>query len=189
MVGHPNNPACGAVLGDSPLQPPTFLDTSASAECLELDFDFGAFPNRYQHQGRTTVSVLQKSGVATVAVGEGRIHVGATPDLLLALDQRSGGVEWASTSDLDLFAYQPVTLANGVVYGINDSGVLFGIDAASGARLLTRQLSADGGFVQCLGVGAGVAVAHNTVFAPCDAGGPNDLAGLPGSPGGLVAYR
>jgi hypothetical protein len=54
---------------------------------------------------------------------------------------------------------------------------------------LDRFIAGDGGFSQCLGVGAGVAIARGTVFAPCDAGGLTDAAGLPSPPGGLVAYR
>lgn len=40
-----------------------------------------------------------------------------------------------------------------------------------------------------LGAGAGVAIARNTAFVPCDAGGLHDIAGLPGTAGGVVAYR
>jgi hypothetical protein len=50
-------------------------------------------------------------------------------------------------------------------------------------------IALDGGFDHCLGVGAGASVARHTLYVPCDAGGPNDLAGLPGPAGGLVAYR
>ena len=213
VVGYPNNPICGD--GALPLDPPTFFDTSASAECLEFDLDFGASPNLYDVGGVTKVGALQKSGLyhsvdaasmaadwrffvgpggpamhsATAAVGDGRVHVGATPDLLFGLDTGTGALRWAATSGLDLFAYQPLTLAGGTLYGIEDSGGLFAIDAATGRTLATRRIATDGGFAQCLGVGAGVAVAGDTLFVPCDAGGPNDLAGLPGTAGGLVAYR
>jgi hypothetical protein len=125
---------------------------------------------------------------ATAAVGTEDVYVGATPNVVYGLERDRGTMRWVSATGLDLFAYQPVTLANGVLYGINDAGFFVGIDAASGAPLLHRPIAVDGGFQQCLGVGAGVAVARNLVFVPCDAGGPNDLAGLPGSAGGLVAY-
>jgi outer membrane protein assembly factor BamB len=216
LVGYPNNPLCGlGGLGED-LALPTFFDTSASVECLELDLDFGASPNLYRSaDGRLRVSALQKSGVlhsvdavrmqaawtafvgpggpamhsATASVADGRIHVGATPNLLFGFDQETGGLGWLSTSGVDAFAYQPVTTANGVLYGINDLGLLLAFDAATGSPLANRLLAADGGFDQCLGVGAGVAVAGGTVFAPCDAGGLSDLAGLPSPAGGLVAYR
>ena len=215
LIGEERNPACG--LGSTTgIDPPTFFDTSSSPTCLELDLDFGASPNLYEAaSGQQKVGALQKSGIyhsvdtasmaadwrffvgsggaamnsATAAVDEDAVYVGATPNLVLGLAQERGEVRWASTTDVDLFAYQPLTLANGVLYAINDFGDLVALDAASGLPLHRRAIAVDGGFDQCLGVGAGVAVARHTVFAPCDAGGPSDLAGLPGSPGGIVAYR
>jgi hypothetical protein len=72
---------------------------------------------------------------------------------------------------------------------LDNVGSLLAYDAITGLPLVARSIALDGKLSQCLGVGAGVAVARNTVFAPCDAGGLSDLAGLPASPGGLVAYR
>lgn len=211
-----DNPVCGVLEATVGVQPPTFFDTSAAPECLELDLDFGGSPNLFTDaSGRRIVSALQKSGVfhavestsmrpawtffvgpggpamhgATAAVGAERLHVGATPDLLFALDRDDGALDWTATTGADLFAYQPPTLANGVLYQINDLGQLVGFDAANGTTILQRSIAVDGGFAQCLGVGAGVAVARGTVFVPCDAGGPVDLAGLPSTPAGLVAYR
>jgi outer membrane protein assembly factor BamB len=126
---------------------------------------------------------------ATAAVGDGDVYVGATPNLVYGLRRDTGRLRWISTTGLDLFAYQPLTLADGVLYGINDVGFLVGLDAASGLPRLHRLLSADGRFTNCLGVGAGVAVARGTVYAPCDAGGLADLAAVPGPAGGVVAYR
>lgn len=214
-IGYPNNPVCGSSVGGNELALPTFFDTSASPECLELDFDFGASPNLYSSAGRSRVGALQKSGLyhsidttsmlgdwkffvgpggpamdsATAAVADGRVFVGATPNLVYDLDQRTGTSGWVSTTGSDLFAYQPITSANGVLYTINDAGFFVALRAATGATLRTSAIAAEGGFPQCLGVGAGVAVAQHTVFVPCDAGGPVDLAGLPSTPGGLVAYR
>ncbi|HJR25568.1 MAG TPA: PQQ-binding-like beta-propeller repeat protein [Acidimicrobiales bacterium] len=220
-IGYPHNPLCGALddglrsLG-ADVDLPTFLDTSASVECLELDFDFGASPNLTSDAaGRARIGALQKSGVyhsvdaasmtaawtffvgpggafmdaGTPAVGGRDVYVGATPNLVYGLQKDTGRVRRLATTGIDVFAYQPLTLANGVLYAVNDAGFLVGIDASSGAPLLHRLLAADGGFAHCLGVGAGVAVARNTVYAPCDAGGLVDLAGLPSPPGGLVAYR
>ncbi len=213
-IGESHNPACGA-FGGTGVHPPTFVDTSASVECLEMDFDFGGSPNLYSDEsGRLRVGALQKSGIyhsvdaaqmtgawnfvvgpggaamdgATAAVGSHDIYVGATPNLVFGLGRANGQLRWVSASFEDLFAYQPLSLANGVLYTINDAGFLVAIDAASGVPLLHRQIATDGDFEQCLGVGAGVAIARNLVFAPCDAGGLHDLAGLPSPSGGLVAY-
>jgi len=216
LIGYPRNPLCGLAPGGSSIELPTFLDTSASVECLELDLDFGASPNLYRDSvGRLRVSALQKSGVfhsidaesmsrawtvyvgpggaamdsVTAALADGKIYAGATPNLVLELDQHGGAVGWISTTGVDVFAYQPLTVANGVVYAVNDLGSLVALDGASGRTLLERDIARDGGFTQCLGVGAGVAVARGTVYAPCDAGGLADLLALPSPPGGLVAYR
>ena len=216
IIGYPNNPLCGTLADGIGVDLPTFFDTSASPECLELDVDFGASPNLYvDRTGRLRVGALQKSGIyhsvdtarmepvwrffvgpggpamdsGTTAVGDGELYVGATPNVVFGLGGDTGQLRWLSTTGLDVFAYQPVTLANGVLYAINDTGFLVGIDAASGAPLLHRSIAADGGLASCLGVGAGVAVARNLVYVPCDAGALNDLAGLPGPAGGLVAYR
>ena len=215
VVGYPNNPLCGQVAGGPALDLPTFFDTSASVECLELDLDFGASPMLHRVEGKVRVSALQKAGVfhsvdtasmtaawrffvgpggpfqdsGTAALIGSRVAVGATPNLLIGLNAGRGSLDWVSATGLDVFAYQPLTSANGVVYAIDDSGSLLAYDALSGTPLIARSIAQDGGFSQCLGVGAGVAVARNTVFAPCDAGGPADLAGLPADPGGLVAYR
>ena len=216
FVGYPNNPLCGAP-GSVELDPPTFFDTSASVECLELDFDFGGSPNLYHGPEGLRVGALQKVGLyhsvdatnmkgawrflvgpggafmdgATAAVGPAGIYIGATPNLVYSVNGDTGQADWATPANtgLDLFAYQPITVAADTLYTINDSGFLVAMDAASGAPLAHRSIAVDGRFQQCLGVGAGVAVARHTVYVPCDAGGPNDLAALPGSPGGLVAYR
>jgi len=126
---------------------------------------------------------------ATAAVDGERVLVGATPNLLFGLGRDAGDLRWAGTTDADVFAYQPLTVANGVLYAINDTGSLLAFDAATGLPLLRRTIALDGGFQQCLGAGAGVAVARHTVFAPCDAGGTVDLLGVQAAPGGLVAYR
>lgn len=215
-IGGDKNPACRFASDAVGIDPPTFFDTSASPTCLELDLDFGASPNLYEDgSGRLRVGALQKSGLyhsvdaatmdaawkfrvgpggafmdgATAAVDAHRVLVAATPNLLYGLGRDAGDLDWVGTTDADLFSYQPVTVANGVVYAINDLGLMLGFDASSGRPLLRRSIAADGEFDQCLGVGAGIAVARHTVFVPCDAGGLHDLAGLPSPAGGLVAYR
>lgn len=126
---------------------------------------------------------------ATAAIGDSNIYVGATPNTLFALGRESGTPAWASSTGVDVFAYQPLTLANSVLYTINDPGFFMAFDASSGASLLNRLISEDAGVDLCTGVGAGVAVARNTVYVPCDAGGRADAAGGEGDPGALVAYQ
>lgn len=213
-----DNPVC-QTFGDggSVVDPPTFFDSSASPACAELDFDFGGSPNLFRSAaGDLMVGAMQKSGLfhtvntasmkaawtmsfgpgsafsdgSTAAVDDNHIYVSVTPNALFSLAQDTPTLDWASTTAADVFDYQPVTLAGGVLYTISDLGLLLAYDAASGAPLLARAISQDAGVDQCLGVGAGVAVARNTVYVPCDAGGPHDLIGLDQfNPAALVAYR
>lgn len=217
IIGYPNNPVCGASGEMLSVDPPTFVDTSASAECLELDFDFGASPNLFVdgRDGRLKVAALQKSGVvhvayadtmagdwrrfvgtagpfmngATSAVDRSHLYVPATPNLVFKLHRDTGDVAWVSSTELGMFSYGPIAHANGVTYAVNDAGFLVASDAATGAVLSRSLIAAAGQAGECLGVGSGVAVARNTVYAPCNGGGASDLAGLPGDPGGIVAYR
>ena len=124
----------------------------------------------------------------TAAVGDGRVHVGATPDMVFGLHQDSGRLGWLGTTGPDALAYQPLTLAGGLLYGINDLGFVIGLDARNGRPRFHRSIALDGGFTSCLGVGAGIAVARDLLYVPCDGGALPDLAALPAPPGGLVAY-
>jgi outer membrane protein assembly factor BamB len=212
--GYEGNPICddsdGELLPYIPL--PTF-DNSQATECLELDLDFGASPNLFRdRQGRLSIAAMQKAGVlhgiradtmegawrwtlappsqstsgATGAVSGGIVFAKSTPNAIFSFDGSDGTPRWASTTGTDIFAYQPLTYANGVLYGLNNFGVLTAFDAETGRVLLHRPVGLDVGGKWCGGAGSGVAVARNTVFAPCDAG----MGGLPGAgPGALVAYR
>ena len=75
---------------------------------------------------------------ATAAIDGGRVFVGATPNLLYGLGGHAGDRRWVGSTDLDLFAYQPVTVANGVLYAITDAGYLIGVDSSNGFPLLRR---------------------------------------------------
>lgn len=216
VIGYPNNPACGTTGELVQEDPSTFFDTSASTDCLELDYDFGASPNLYRDaSGRLKVSALQKSGVfhavdvermtadwrfyvgpggpamdaGTSAVGANHLFVPATPNLVFSLEREGGALSWVSTMEMSLFPYGPVTHANGVLYSVNDVGFLIAIDASTGLVLSRSLISASGQAGQCFGIGSGVAVARNTVYAPCNGGAWSDLAQLPSDPGGIVAYR
>ena len=118
---------------------------------------------------------FQDSG--TAALTGNRIAVGATPNLLFGLGAATGGLDWASQTGADAFAYQPLTAANGVLYAINDVGSLLAYDASTGVPLADRSIALDGGHTQCTGAGAGVAVARGTVFAQYNACGLTDVAG------------
>jgi hypothetical protein len=168
VPGFGDSPLCSGTGVTSPVGLPTFFDRSASPECLELDLDFGASPQLH---------------TATGAVGERGLHVGGTPNLLFEVGRADGAVTWASTTGVEAFACQPLTAANGVLSTLTDLGYLVAADAATGALVLHRAVAPDVGRDArgCLGAGAGVVVARGTVYVPCDGGGLDDIAGLPGS--------
>lgn len=187
-------------------------DRSQSTDCLELDLDFGSSPIIYTDgRGRRLVAELQKSGVlhavdtrgmeavwtkvlsgpdeaghgATGASDGTDLYVSVSPNLLWSFERTAGSARWTTPTGASAMSYQPVTAANGVIYGITDVGALVAVDAGSGSMLVQRPISIDAGLRSCLGTGAGVAVARNTVYAPCDAAAITSV----GSPGAIVAYR
>jgi outer membrane protein assembly factor BamB len=200
--GDPRLQTLQGILGDSPT-------------CGQLDLDFGAAPNLFQSGGRLIVGDLQKSGVYhavyaddmqgawTKAIGSschvcngastaldparGTIYADASPgSVLKAFPTDGGDVAW-STPAADIFHYPPVSIADGVVYTIdNGSRFLDVFDAASGALLNIRPFNQDGApEAATIVTSAGVAIARNTVFVPA---GSHMLAYRPTpgtSPGGL----
>lgn len=171
------------------------------------DVDFGASPNLFvAGNGRVIVGDLQKSGEyhaidaetmklswtrgiapaaaggnsATAAVDDGTVYVTPNGGRLWALNASTGAVRWKGKYPENIGHYQPVTVANGVVYTINHVGKLLAFHQQSGRLLLKKMISGTTG--DCVwSAGGGVAVARGFVYAACDKGGDG---------GGIVAaYR
>ncbi len=193
-----DQPAC-EMFGDGR----TGTSPSSSLTCLELDVDFGASVNLFSDDsGRTIVGALQKSGVyhavdastmgrawrlpvsppspqgnaSTSAVDANGLYVTANPNSVLSVDRTSGLPQWASGSATDAIRYQPMSVANGVVYTVSTTGTLTAFDASTGVTLWATSMAADIG-APCTTQGSGVAVARNTIYAQCD------------TPGVVIAYR
>jgi outer membrane protein assembly factor BamB len=82
-----------------------------------------------------------------------------------------GGIPvWATYQVADAARYQPVTVANGVVYTVTNAGVLLGLDSGTGVPVLARPISNDVDGEQCVTLATGVAVARNTVYTQCEGG-------------------
>jgi hypothetical protein len=170
---------------------PSFGDFST---CLQLDLDFGAAPNLFPGtDGTLLVGELQKSGVyhaARAADMRGEwmrlldvsclicngaasawdavrrsLYVNLSPTDLLAKVSSAGDLNWYRP-DVDGLDFEAVSLANGVVYLVDQLGTLLAWDAQDGALLLVHSTLLDGGH-NTLGVNsAGVAIARNTVYVP-----------------------
>lgn len=182
----------------------TGTSPSSSLTCLELDLDFGASVNLFENsEGRTVVGALQKSGVyhavyadsmerawrlpmsppspqgnaSTAAVDANGVYATANPNLVASLGLDDGIPQWQSASIYDAIRYQPISVANGVVYTVSTSGMLMAFDAETGVPLVHRSMAADAGEATCSTQGSGVAIARNTIYAQCD------------SPGVVIAYK
>ncbi|MFY9587425.1 MAG: PQQ-binding-like beta-propeller repeat protein, partial [Actinomycetota bacterium] len=192
-----------------------------SLGCFMLDLDFGGSPNLFRNaDGRLQIGDLQKSGVYHVANADdmtaawqaivglpcvscngassayddnGIYTVGTPPGQLVGLDRTGGQApyQWV-TPMLDIVHYQSVSVANGVVYVMDNLGNLLAADAATGVPLVKRPLSLDvGASASDAGGSAGVSIARNTVYAASSefvvaykigGGGGGGGGGLPGLP-------
>jgi outer membrane protein assembly factor BamB len=194
-----------------------------SSLCGQKDSDFGASPNLFTNSaGRTIVGGLQRTpegiyhaldadtmqplwtvkgrggSAATTAYDDSSIYVNTNGSHIYALDKDTGALRWDTDHGESGAHYQPLTVANGVVYTVNSEGSLLALDASTGAQLLKTKLATPA--ATCQGTaGAGVIVARNTVYATCDTtAGADALAGLPipttglvtgPQPGAVFAYR
>jgi polyvinyl alcohol dehydrogenase (cytochrome) len=173
---------------------------NATGNVLEgPDHDFGASPNLFRGpDGRPLVGEGQKSGtywaldrhtmkpVWSAVTGPGTIVggiIGSTatdgeriygPDTpggeIWSLD-RGGGYKWFS-ADGGPARFNPVAVANGVVYTSDMSGALTARDAATGAIVARLPLGSP--------TWAGVSIAGGSVFA---------ATGIEGGAGYIVSYR
>lgn len=190
--------------------------------CGQLDLDFGASPNLFRDaSGTELIGDLQKAGVYHVAnattmapawheiVGGpcevcnagstafdgSSIDVVGTPGgTLFSLGRDAGALNWASPLG-DGVHYESTSVANGVVYAVDNNGFLDAFNAATGVPLLKRQLSLDtdtptGGGLTSNGVS--IAEGEVLVAASSVAGEGTTEAGksVSETPGAyLVSYR
>jgi outer membrane protein assembly factor BamB len=164
-----------------------------SATCLQLDLDFGASPNLFTDRtGRTVVGALQKSGVfhavytdqmsrawtsvvgapcfpcnasSTATDGDSIFAVGTPGGWMMSLTNANGGFRWVTPTGGGTH-FQPASVANGIAYTINNAGILYGMDTATGVPALVKFLPFDANANTIDAGSAGVAIARNTVYAP-----------------------
>jgi outer membrane protein assembly factor BamB len=189
-----------------------------STFCGQKDVDFGASPSLYtDSKGRTIVVNLQKSctlhavfadsmkqlwkhselGVggasgcaSATAWDDHAVYVKVNDGLIYALNKDTGATLWKTTYRDPGPVYQPVSVANGVVYTVGNTGHLFAFDRMTGKVLLDKALVADG--QTCSGTqSAGVSIVGDTVYVECDvvegSGVSASIVALGG--GAVFAYR
>lgn len=188
--------------------------------CGQDDVDFGSSLNMWRtSEGRLLVGALQKSGTfhavdavtmepvwaareladraaggnaATSAVDADAIYVGVDNGVLYALDRDTGERKWTTTYADIGGKYQPLTVANGVVYTLGNDAKLYAFDTETGVELLAMPLEHDG--TRCNGIfGGGISISNNTLFAVCDATGLETpvppIAAAAVQPGAVFAIR
>jgi polyvinyl alcohol dehydrogenase (cytochrome) len=201
-----HNPACAA--SDNPSVPYPLDDPV----CGQLDLDFGSSANLFTtSDGTEVVGDLQKSGVYHVAradtmapvwtalVGascaacnaastayDGKSVLGvATPaGTMFSLAPDSGASNWTAVVGQPIH-YHPVSVADGVAWTIDESGMLDAFDASSGKQLARRSMTVDAKAVVETGGSGGIAVAENTLFAATGSNGTGEAPAV----GYLIAYR
>lgn len=182
--GLADQPVCDAA-------PDVYYVDRFSATCFAIDLDFGASPTLYTSGGKQLLGNLQKAGVfhavdpasmdkvwetvvgvpclacnaASPASVDGAVYTAAgPPGQLFRLDGGSGAPGWVGWLS-GLTTYNPVTVANGVVYAVDGGGFLNGIVANSGLQVLKRNLSLDTGESMATAASSsGIAVARNTIY-------------------------
>lgn len=180
---------CGDIEGN----PPPWYPQGAGA-CADIDLDFGAAPNLFTDEsGRVLVGAGQKAGVyhaidpetmdaawtqivgppgavggivGTAALTTSGIAGPITPGGYLWSISNGGSHQWASPVADGLHWGHQTSTANGVVYTMDLKGFLDAYDAATGLPVLHRPMNvgSDASF-PAGGLGGGVAIARNTVYA------------------------
>jgi len=176
--------------------------------CGQLDLDFGASPNVIPDgHGGLLVGDLQKSGdyhvahtgdmspawhtlvgascaacnaASTAYDGTSVFVIGTPGGALWSLDAQTGARNWAAPV-ADGAHYEPLSVADGVVYTADGNGFLDGWSTSDGSVVVKRSLSADAGAAAGGLTSAGVSIADHTVFAAT-----SDLSEPTGY---LIAYR
>jgi len=185
--GLDRQPVCDAFAED--------INVVWSQACLQLDLDFGASPNLFTvdvaGEPVKLVGALQKSGVyhaiyadnmqrawtsvvgtpcvacnaSSTAVDGDSVYVAATaPGHMMSLSKDAGRYGWASPL-LGGTHFQPVSVANGVVYTMDNYGNLNAFDAATGVPLLKQNLALDTQESASETGSQGVAIARNKIYA------------------------
>lgn len=166
-----------------------------SASCLQIDLDFGASPTLYETGGQKRLGNLQKAGVfhsvdpatmdgkwqqvvgvpclacnaASPASVGGDVYTAAgPPGQLFRLDGAAGTPKWVGALN-GATTYNPVTLANRLVYSVDGGGFLNVFDQATGVQVLKRNVGLDlGRSVASASTSSGIAIARNTVYVAVD---------------------
>ena len=170
--------------------------------CAQFDYNFLASPNLFtDSSGRRLFGQMQKSGVylavdaatmqpvwrttigppcfgcnlGSTAADAGAIYAATAGGNLYALSRDTGAVKWVAPLT-GATHFNGVSVANGVVWDLNDLGALEAFDAASGRPLLAHPLATDAGApMSDTGNSSGLSIARDTVFVSSQSSGTSTL--------------
>jgi outer membrane protein assembly factor BamB len=168
--------------------------------CAQLDYNFLSSPSLFTAgDGRRLMGELQKSGVfltvdtatmepvwratlappcfacnlGSTATDANGIYVPTIAGTLYSLNRDTGAVQWAVPLT-GASHYNAVSVANGIVFDLNDLGLLQAFDASNGAPLLTRMVDTAGP-ARDAGNSSGLSIARGSVFATSQTGSGSTL--------------
>jgi outer membrane protein assembly factor BamB len=159
--------------------------------CAQFDYNFLASPNLFtDSNGRQLFGQMQKSGVymtvdtatmapvwkatlaqpcfgcnlGSTAFDAKGIYVATTNGNLFSLDRDTGAVRWVSALSGGTH-FNGLSVANGVLYNLNDLGAIQAWNAATGKGLMTHLFISDTKTpTQDLGNSSGLSIARDSVF-------------------------
>ncbi|MEA2273185.1 MAG: hypothetical protein QOI98_1893 [Solirubrobacteraceae bacterium] len=165
--------------------------------CFQFDYNFISTPNLWtDSQGRRLYGGLQKSGVfltvdtanmqqvwrktiaipcfgcniGSMASDANALYVPTVLGNLFSLNRDTGAIKWVAPLT-GVTHINGVSVANGVVYNLNDLGLLEAFSAANGRPLLVHPLALDTRtFTYDLGNSSGISIARHAVFVTSQAG-------------------
>src|SRR3954465_13112513 len=187
---------------DSPVCQDTLQWPIGRFTCAQLDYNLLSSPSLYTaSDGRRLLGELQKSGVFTTidtatmepvwtatlgapcfacnlgssATDEHGLYVATVGGTLFSLNRDTGAVQWAVPL-AGATHYNGASAANGVVYNIDDRGVLEAFAAASGTPLLAHPFASDTQTVtQDMGNSSGLSIARDAVYVSSQTGAGSTL--------------
>src|SRR4051812_40806946 len=187
---------------DSPVCQDTLQWPAGRFTCAQLDYNFLASPTLYtDRRGRRLVSALQKSGVVTTidtttmqkvwtatigapcfacnlgssATDADGVYFSTVGGNLFSLNRETGAVQWVAPL-AGASHYNGLSVANGVVYNLDDRGALEAFNAKTGAPLLLHPLIADTQTpTHDGGNSSGLSIARGGVFFSSQAGSGSTL--------------
>lgn len=170
------SPTCVQLDLDFGASPALFTDSIGRTLLGDLQKS-GVFHAVYaDNMQRAWTSVVATPGVAFNAASPavdttsgkdgGMVYVsGSPPGHMVALTKAFGRYRWAAPVGPGPQHFQPVSVANGVAYTMNNTGDLTAIDTALGVIVMRRNLALDTGTWSGDLSSQGVSIARNTIYA------------------------